>query len=126
MEERLGDLRGRLLRLHALLLDRERRAYEAAHGPITSGAFLQLLIGDERFEWLRPLSRIITGIEEALEVDAPTAEVDRDTFFQRAHRLLRSGGPGAFETKYHAALQESPDVVMAHAEVVKMLPRRGP
>jgi len=123
-QERLRDLRDRLLRLHAALLERERRAWEAAHGPITSGKFLQLLIGDEGFAWLRPLSGIITGIEAALDADQPPADVE--TFFRQAQRLLRSGGAGAFETKYHAALQESPDIVMAHAEVVKTLPRPGP
>jgi len=68
-EERLQMLRDRLLRLHAALLDRERRAWEATHGPVTSGQFLQLLIHDDAFAWLRPLSGIIAAIEAALDED---------------------------------------------------------
>jgi len=120
-EDRLRELRDRLLRLHAALLDRERRAWEAEHGPITSGRFLQLLIHDDAFAWLRPLSGIIAAIEAALDEDELPADVE--PFFREAQRLLRSGEAVAFATKYHAALQESPDIVMAHADVVKTLPR---
>src|SRR5262249_60766855 len=67
--DRLRELRDRLLRLHAALLDRERRAWEAEHGPITSGRFLQLLINDAAFAWLRPLSGIIPAIQAALDED---------------------------------------------------------
>jgi len=118
--QRLDDLRTRLLRLHALLLTRERRAYEDLYGPITSAAFLQLLIGDERFAWLRPLSGIIAAIEEALE-DEDSPEESVAMFVTRTRKLLRSGEIGTFEKHYHAALQESPDIVMAHADVVKLL-----
>jgi len=121
--ERLRELRDRLLRLHAALLARERRAWEATHGPVTSGQFLQLLIHDDAFAWLRPLSGIIAAVEAALDEDEPPADVE--PFFRDAQRLLRSGEVGAFTPKYQAALQESPDIVMAHADVVKTLPRTG-
>src|SRR5262249_20319035 len=121
--DRLRALRDRLLRLHAALLDRERRAWEAEHGPITSGRFLQLLIHDDAFAWLRPLSGIIASSEAGFDEDGLPADVE--PFFREAQRLLRSGEAVAFATKYHAALQESPDIVMAHADVVKTLPRRG-
>jgi len=123
-EDRLRELHDRLLRLHAALLDRERRAWEAAHGRVTSGRFLQLLIHDDAFAWLRPLSGIIAAIEAALDEDELPADVE--IFFRDAQRLLRSGESAAFATKYHRALQESPDIVMAHADVVKTLPRAGP
>ena len=118
--QRLDDLRTRLLRLHAMLLARERRAYEDLYGPITSAAFLQLLIGDERFAWLRPLSSIIAAIEETLE-DEDSSDESVAMFVTRTRKLLRSGETGTFDEHYHAALQESPDIVMAHADVVKLL-----
>lgn len=54
----LDQLFRALLRLHKALLDDERVSYERVHGRIPSnGAFLQLVLGDAWFAWLRPLSR---------------------------------------------------------------------
>jgi hypothetical protein len=121
--QRLRDLSARLLRLHALLLEHERRAYEDVHGTITPRDLLQLLLGDERFAWLRSLSQMIARIDEALDTEKTGTPLDAKTFFRDAQRLLRSGGTDAFATRYAQALQDSPDVVMAHADVVKTLPR---
>jgi hypothetical protein len=121
--ERLRDLSGRLLQLHSVLLDRERRAYEEAHGAVTARHLLQLLLGDERFAWLRSLSQMIARIDEALDEKEPGSPLPTARYFDEAQRLLRSGGPGEFETKYAEALQASPDVVMAHADVVRTMNR---
>jgi hypothetical protein len=121
--ERLRELSARLLRLHALLLGRERQRYEAAHGPLTSGELLKRLLTDQQFAWLRALSQIITLIDAAVDEDDPTEAVNVEALFGQAQQLLRSGQGSAFERKYHAALQEYPEVVMAHAEVVKLFPR---
>ena len=67
--ERLRDLSARLVRLHALLLDRERHAYEERHGSVTSWELLQLLLRDEQFVWLRSLSTLIAQIEAPRESD---------------------------------------------------------
>ncbi len=42
--------------------------------------------------------------------------------FREACRLLKSGAGGDFQERYHIALQESADVVMAHADVSRVLP----
>ena len=118
---RLRDLNARLVRLHKTLLDFERAAYEGTHGQVrSSGELLELLLHHEQFVWLRSLSGVMARIDEALDEDPSAAALDVDGFFREASGLLRSGGNGRFETRYHAALQESPDVVMAHADVVKM------
>lgn len=124
-EERrpLADLSARLLRLHGLLLALEREDYEAAHGAVTSRELLQLLLGDDRFAWLRSLSRLIARIDEAVDVERTGIPADAEAFHRETHLLLRSGGTDAFTAKYAAALQASADVVMAHADVVKALPR---
>jgi len=117
---RLRELNARLVRLHKTLLDFQRAAYEGAHGQVRSGELLELVLHHEQFLWLRSLSGVMARIDEALDEDPATAPLDVDGFFRETSRLLRSGGSGPFETRYHAALQESPDVVMAHAQVVKM------
>jgi hypothetical protein len=119
--ERLRQLSARLVALHAALLGCERRVYEAMYGPTEASELLRQVIHHDQFAWLRSLSGMIVRIDEALDADGSAAEVDVESFFGEADRLLRSGGSGAFETKYRDALQGSPEAVMAHAEVVKVL-----
>ena len=70
---------------------------------------------------MRSLSAMIAAIDEAFdETEAPLDDTQVDGFFRAAHALLRSGGDSPFETKYRETLQRSPDVVMAHAAVVKL------
>lgn len=123
MTTRLRDLRRGLLELHKLLLDEQRDAYEADYGPVVSGpAFLQLALHHEQFLWLRRLSAMISTIDEALdEAEGDVPDADVQVFVGRAWTLLRSGGDGPFETRYREALQRSPEVVMAHAAVVRLL-----
>ena len=119
---RLLDLRTRLVELHKLLLDDQRRAYEAAHGrTVSSGELFQLVVHHEEFAWLRALSGLISEIDAALDEagDVPAAVRDR-TFREQTRGLLRSSGDGPFETNYRDALQRSPDAVMAHAAVIKL------
>ena len=121
---RLNDLSARLLLLHGVLLERERAAYESRHGALTPPELLRLLLGDDYFAWLRSLSQLIARIDEAVDSDTPELDSVAGAFVRETSDLVRSGGSDAFATKYAAALQESPDVVMAHAEVVKLLGRR--
>jgi hypothetical protein len=119
--ERLRELNTRLTGLHRLLLDRERRAYEARHGAVASHELLQLLLHDEQFAWLRSLSTMMAQIDAAVDADDPITLSDVQRAFREAYRLLKSGDSGAFQDKYRDALQESPDIVMAHAGVSEML-----
>jgi len=122
---RLRDLSTRLLRLHGILLDRERRAYEERHGAVASRELLHLLLHDEHFSWLRSLSTMIANIDEIADADDPIPPESVRGAFREAYRLLKSGAGGAFQDKYHAALQDSPDVIMAHAAVSRVLSDSG-
>jgi hypothetical protein len=68
---RLDTVRHELLALHRALLDAQRVVHERAHGKVTSGAFLELVIGGPEFAWLRPLTALIVSIDEALEEANP-------------------------------------------------------
>jgi hypothetical protein len=120
--ERLHDLSRRLLRLHKVLLERERHAYEQRHGSIPSGALLGLVLDDEAFAWLRSLSALIADIDAVVDTDEPVAHEGAQRALREARRLLKSGEGGDFQDRYHVALQESPEVVMAHADVSRVLP----
>jgi hypothetical protein len=121
----LSDLRERLLALHKLLLDDEARAWQARHGRAISGqALFRVLLEDPEFAWLRALSGLAARIDAVLDEpdDAVPLAARERAFLEETRRLLRSEGQGPFETKYRDALQRRPDVVMAHAAVVKLLP----
>jgi hypothetical protein len=118
LRRKLNDARLGLLALHKALLDYERIRYERTHGRVeTTGAFLQLAINDPHFAWLRPISELVVQIDELLVSDEPGAEVDADTIMNHARTLLRADEQGAdFQRQYHRALQDSPEVVLAHAQ----------
>jgi hypothetical protein len=124
--DRLRDLSRRLLRLHKVLLECERREYEDRYGPVDSGELFRLVLEHERFAWLRILSRMIAQIDAAVDAEEPLGAADADRALRESYRLLKAGGPGEFQDRYQEALQRSPEVVMAHAEVSKLLRGMGP
>jgi hypothetical protein len=119
--DRLRELSARLTRLHGLLLERERRAYETRHGAVGPHALLNLLLHDPRFAWLRALSSMMAQVDAAVDLDEPITAADVQRALRATYQLLKSGDPGPFQDRYRDALQESPDVVMAHAEVSQVL-----
>jgi hypothetical protein len=124
--DELKELRQGLLRLHKILLDLERRGYERARGRIgNSYEFLQLVLKDPWFDWLHRLSELIVQIDETLDnrdPEQPTTEEDAKALLARAKNLLAPSETGSeFQKNYFLALQQSPDVVLLHAELVRLL-----
>lgn len=110
-----------LLRLHKALLDDERVSYERVHGRISSnGAFLQLVLGDAWFAWLRPLSQLMAKLDELGEESSDGQ--DTVTLVASIRTLLTPTEEGeGFGRQYHDALQRGPDVVLAYAAVRALL-----
>jgi len=125
--ENLRGLRHGLLRLHKMLLDLERRDYERTRGPIgNSYEFLQLVLKDPWFDWLHRLSELIVQIDETLDThsETPATEADATALVERAKSLLAPAENGSeFQKNYFLALQQSPDVVLLHSELMKLLGR---
>lgn len=122
----LKELRHGLLRLHKTLLDLERRGYERARGRIgNSYEFLQLVLKDPWFDWLHRLSELIVQIDETLDTrdsDTPSTEEDAKALVARAKSLLAPSETGSeFQKNYFLAMQQSPDVVLLHAEMMRLL-----
>lgn len=125
-ERLMKDLRQAMLRLHKTLLDWERRAYERIHGRQSSNALLDALLEDPQFAWLRPLSQMIVRIDEMLEDEIPPERGDLEAVIGHVRDLTTPNETGnAYEQRYHAALQESPDAVFAHRDLVVVLKRSG-
>ena len=126
--ENVRVLRFGLLRLHKTLLDLERRDYERARGKISNSyEFLQLVLKDPWFDWLHRLSELIVQIDETLDTrdsETPATEADASALIERAKTLLAPSETGTeFQKNYFLALQQSPDVVLLHSEIVKLLGR---
>lgn len=126
MPQRLRDVRQYLLRLHKVLLEFEREEYERAHDRIeTSYHFLNLVMNDPWFAWLRNLSELIVRMDEMLDAEEPPSEADVLAVIEQAREATTPSETGQeFQRKYFAALQKSPDAVLAHAETVKLLGAR--
>jgi hypothetical protein len=120
--QRLTDLRLALLKLHKALIDSERVGYEKTVGQIRSpNHFLQLLTNDPWFAWLHPLSQLIVAMDEALDAEEPLTTAKVDVFVQQTKQMLVVSETGeGFSGHYYEAMQRDPDVVLSHAEVVKL------
>lgn len=120
---RLRELRGKLLQLHKVLLDDARVAYEMDRGRIPSNAaLLQLVISDPWFAWLHSLSELVVRIDETVEADSPATDADASTLIDQVERLLTASETGeGFQRRYYDALQRQPAVVLAHADVRRVI-----
>lgn len=118
----LDDVRRGLLKVHKALLDDARIRYEREQGRIEgSGALLRLVLNDPWFAWLHPLSGLVVQIDELLAADEPTA-ADGDTLLNQARTLMRPDENGeGFQRRYHRAIQDVPDVLIAHVALGKFL-----
>ena len=128
IRQRLAELRRALLNLHKALVDSERVSYEQTVGKIQSpNHFLQLVTGDPWFAWLQPFSQLIVAMDEALEEKEPLTPAGMEALVKQTRQLLVASETGeGFSGHYFAALQRDPDVVLAHAEVAKLISPRKP
>ncbi len=127
IRQRLTDLRNELLHLHKTLLDSETATYDHDIARITSkGQLLELVLHDPWFAWLHELSELVVLIDELLDAKEPATSPDADRLVAQARQLLAPAGDGGvFRQHYLEALQRDPNVVMAHAQAMKVLVSLG-
>lgn len=119
---RLRDIREALLRLHRTLLDWERRGHERVHGRLSATELLQVLLHDPEFAWLRPLSESIVRIDEML---ADEGTIDEDAILVQVRALASPDVEGTpYAQRYLQAIQQSPDAVLAHRDLLALLRRQ--
>lgn len=102
--------------VHRSLIGTARDRYELESGlALRRGELLQLLLHDETFAWLRPLSELIVEIDELAARDpAPTpAETSAMRTFVRDF-ISSSDNSDAFGSRYVALLASEPGVAMSH------------
>jgi catechol 2,3-dioxygenase len=121
--ERLRELRAKLLQLHKVLLDDARASYEMDRGRVPSNAsLLQLVINDPWFAWLHSLSELVVRIDETIDTDSPATDADAAALINEVEKLLTASENGeGFHRRYYDALQRQPAVVLAHADVRRVI-----
>ena len=146
----LAELRRHLLQLHKLLIDWQRAEYERTHGRLQTMQLLNVIFDDPAFAWLRTMSGLIVRVDEALEAKPPDvsdppsppeaasarprrsplddsrAEEGTGPLMAQARKLVAPEPGSAYEQRYHAAMQEVPDVILAHRELVTLLKLQRP
>ena len=111
--------RNALLELHRELLQAQRIHAERFAGRMSASELLQAATEDLRFAWLQELSTLLGELDQAIADDEPDAAAGVVT---RTRELLSPPDPGtAFGTRYLRALQDHPEVVMAHGALMAAL-----
>ena len=118
----LKEARLQLLKLHKQLVDVERENYENEYGQITSGYFLNLLVDDKNFSWLRKFSTLIVEIDEMLDLDDGYTENMIEKQFSEMKKLLNlENADEDFKAKYQNALQNNAEIAGRHGDLKTLL-----
>lgn len=120
---RLQAIRGALLRLHRALLEWQRRSHERVSGRLSANELLQIVLHDPEFAWLRPISESIVHIDEVLA----DGSADEDAIVVQVRALASPDADGtSYAQRYLQAVQESPDAILAHKDLLALLRRTRP
>jgi hypothetical protein len=118
----LKKARLQLLRLHKLLIDIERNRLENQNGQISSGQFLNLLLNEPNFQWLRKFSTLIVEIDEMLDLDDGYTEDMIEKYLSQIRKLINFDlEDEEFASKYKNSLQTESDVASKHGEIKQLL-----
>ena len=120
--ERLKNARNILLKLHKSMLDLERDMHEGIHGKLNAGEFLNLLLEDEDFSWLRQFSMLIVEIDEMFDLKADKTPEMIDANLKKVRELVEMTEPDEyFRAKYQFALQRDANAAGLHSQLKKIL-----
>ena len=123
----LKEIRNLLLKLHKLMLDGERSLYERKFGALNSTQFLNLLLEDEEFAWLRKFSKLIVEIDEMFDLKdgISTEMITRET--EKARDLVAmKDSDEKFQAKYQYALQHVVGAASLQGELKILLAENPP
>lgn len=120
--EKLRKARNILLKLHKSMLDLEREMYEGFHGKVSPAGFVNLLMEDEDFGWLRKFSMLIVEIDEMFALkDGVSAELV-EANLEKVKELVEMREPDEyFRAKYQFALQRDSNSAGLHSQLKTLL-----
>ncbi len=120
--EILKNGRNLLLKLHKTLIDHERAIYEGMNGPMNGSQFLNVLLDDPDFRWLRKFSTLIVEIDEMFDQKDGFNEETVDQHIAKLRDLISMKDEDeTFRSKYQSALQNNLDAVGHQGELRLLL-----
>ncbi len=120
--DKLKNARNILLKLHKSMLDLEREMYEGLNGSLTSSQFVNLLMEDEDFAWLRKFSMLIVEVDEMFSSKEGIPDGMIEANLGKVKELVEMTEPDDyFRAKYQFAIQRSPDAAGLHSQLKKLL-----
>ncbi|MFN0141168.1 MAG: hypothetical protein ACKVQW_13900 [Pyrinomonadaceae bacterium] len=120
--EKLKNARNILLKLHKAMLDLEREMYEGLHGKLSPARYVNLLMEDEDFAWLRKFSMLIVEIDEMFDLKdgVPTELVEAN--LDKVKELVEMTEPDEyFRAKYQFAIQRDSNAAGLHSQIKTLL-----
>lgn len=124
--ELLKNARDLLLKLHKTFVDLEREMYEGIHGRQTPGQFLNLLLENEDFDWLRKFSMLIVEIDEMFDLKEDVTEALIEANITKVRELIgMAETDDYFKAKYQFSLQRDPNAVGLHSQLKGLLKQTG-
>lgn len=120
--ERLKKSRDLLLKLHKAMLDIERDMHEGIHGKLASADFLNLLLEDDDFAWLRKFSMLIVEIDEMFDLKENVKDEVIEANLKKVRELVEMEDPDDyFRAKYQFAIQRDPNAAGLHSQLKRLL-----
>jgi hypothetical protein len=123
--EKLKNARNLLLKMHKAMVDLEREMYEGIHGKLNSGQFLNLLLEDDDFGWLRKFSMLIVEIDEMFDLNDGVTDEMIATNLRKVKELVEMAEPDDyFRNKYQFALQRDANAAGLQSELKHLLSQK--
>ena len=120
--EKLKYARNILLGLHKNLVDFERRGYENVHGPQGAGQFLNVLLENQDFAWLRKFSMLIVEIDEMFDLkDGIAPEMVTANLAKVTELVNMTEDDEYFRSKYQYAVQNDPESAAAQDKLQALM-----
>jgi hypothetical protein len=101
-------------------MESERAAYERDVEHIKStGQYLNLVLNDPWFSWLRELSQFVVLVDETLDQEEPVNDEEAGRLIATARSLVTPAEDGdRFGRSYWQAMQRDPGAVLAHRDMM--------
>jgi hypothetical protein len=120
--QRLQAVRPLLLQFHKDLMESTKLAYEERYGSISStGEYFRLVLGDEFFSWLRPISQFIVRIDERIAAKKIRKAENAEMLVLEARQLLLPIATADLEHPYSQAIRQNPEITKTYIEIMELL-----
>jgi hypothetical protein len=123
VKDRLLELRLKILQQHKIMMEFERREFEALFGKVNAGELLQLLINHAQFAWLRRMSEFVVLVDETIaDKEFPLTGQNAEDYITQARAIFDPENPDLeFRERYQAIVEDDPEAFVKHGEIKKLL-----